>query len=38
MTKDFNFLCVIDIFNNNAWLVPLNNKKVIIIINDYKKI
>ena len=32
------FLYVIDIFNKNSWLVPLNNKKVITIFNDLQKI
>ena len=32
------FLYVIDIFNKNSWLVPLNNRKVITIFNDLQKI
>ena len=31
-------LCVIDIFSKYAWVVPLNDKKGINIVNALKKI
>ena len=31
-------LCVIDIFSNYAWVVPLKNKKGITIVNAFQKI
>ena len=37
--KGFRFLlCVIDIFSKYAWVVPLKNKKGIIIVNAFQKI
>ena len=38
-TKGFGFLlCVIDIFSKYAWVVPLNDKKGISIVNAFQKI
>ena len=38
-TKGFGFLlCVIDIFSKYAWVVPLNDKKGISIVNSFQKI
>ena len=31
-------LCVIDLFNKHAWVVPLKDKKGISIVNKLKKI
>ena len=31
-------LCVIDIFSKYAWVVPLNDKKGITIVNGFQKI
>ena len=31
-------LCVIDLFSKYAWLVPVKDKKGIIIVNAFKKI
>ena len=31
-------LCVIDIFSKYAWVVPLEDKKDITIVNDFQKI
>ena len=31
------FLCVIDIYSKYAWVIPLKDKKVIIIINVFRK-
>ena len=37
--KRFRFLlCVIDIFSKYAWVVPLKDKKSIIITNTFQKI
>ena len=37
--KGFRFLlCVIDIFSKYAWVVPLKDKKDIIIVNAFKQI
>ena len=37
--KRFIFLlCVIDIFSKYAWVVPLKDKKSIIIVNAFQKI
>ena len=37
--KGFRFLlCVIDIFSKYAWVVPLNDKKGINIVNAFQKI
>ena len=37
--KGFRFLlCVIDVFNKYAWLVPLNNKKGLSVVNAFQKI
>ena len=37
--KGFRFLlCVIDVFNKYAWVVPLKDKKVISIVNAFQKI
>ena len=37
--KTFRFLlCVTDIFNKHAWVVPLKNKKGISIVNAFQKI
>ena len=36
--KRFRFLlCVIDIFSKYAWVIPLKDKKSIIIVNAFKK-
>ena len=36
--KRFRFLlCVIDIYNKYAWVIPLKNKKVITITNAFQK-
>ena len=32
------FLCVIDIFSNYVWVIPLKDKKVITITNAFQKI
>ena len=32
------FLCNIDIFSNNAWVVPLKGKKGVSIVNPFQKI
>ena len=38
-SKEFRFLfCVNDIFSKHAWVVPLKNKKGIIIVNAFQKI
>ena len=31
------FFCVTDVHNNNAWVIPLKDKKVITITNAFKK-
>ena len=31
-------LCVIDIFSKNAWVVPLKDKKGVIIVNAFQKV
>ena len=37
--KGFRFLlCVIDIFSKYVWVVPLNDKKDISIVNAFQKI
>ena len=37
--KGFRFLlCVIDIFSEYAWVVPLKNKKGISTVNAFQKI
>ena len=37
--KGFRFLfCVIDIFSKHAWVIPLKEKKDIIIVNAFKQI
>ena len=37
--KGFRFLlCVIDIFNKYAWVIPLKDKKGITIVNVFQKI
>ena len=37
--KGFRFLlCVIDIFSNYAWVIPLKDKKGISIVNGFQKI
>ena len=37
--KGFKFLlCVIDIFSKYAWVVPLNNKKGVTIVNAFQSI
>ena len=37
--KVFRFLlCVIDIFSNYAWVVPLKDKKGISIVNAFQKL
>ena len=37
--KGFRFLlCVIDIFNKYAWIVPLKDKKYVTIVNAFQKI
>ena len=37
--KGFRFLfCVIDIFSKHAWVIPLKEKKGIIIVNAFKQI
>ena len=37
--KGFRFLlCVIDIFNKYAWVIPLKDKKGISIVNAFQKI
>ena len=39
LNKGFRFLlCVIDIFSNNAWVVPLKDKKGVNIVNAFQKI
>ena len=36
--KGFRFLlCVIDIFSKYAWVVPLKNKKVLVLLMLFKK-
>ena len=38
-SKGFRFLlCVIDIYGKYAWVIPLNDKKGIIITNTFQKI
>ena len=38
-TKGFRFLlCIIDIFSEYAWVVPLKDKKGISIVNAFQKI
>ena len=38
-TNGFGFLlCVIDIFSKYVWVVPLNNRKGISIVNAFQKI
>ena len=34
----FTYIMCIDIFNKYGWIVPLNDKKVITIINTFQKI
>ena len=35
----FTFLlCVIDIFSKYAWVVPLKDKKVLVLLMHFKKI
>ena len=37
--KRFRFLlCVIDIFSNYAWVVPLKDKKGVSIVDTFQKI
>ena len=37
--KGFRFLlCVIDIFSNYGWVVPLKDKKGVSIINEFQSI
>ena len=37
--KEFRFsLCVTDIFSKYAWVIPLKDKKGIIIVNAFQKI
>ena len=37
--KEFRFLlCVIDIYNKHAWVIPLKDKKEITITNTFQKI
>ena len=37
--KGFRFLlCVIDIFSKYAWVIPLKDKKGVIIVNAFQKI
>ena len=37
--KGFRFLlCIIDMFSKYAWVLPLENKKVISIVNAFKNI
>ena len=31
-------LCVIDLFNKHAWVVPLNDKKGVTIVNAFQSI
>ena len=31
-------LCAIDLFSNYAWVVPLNNKRGITMVNAFQKI
>ena len=39
LNKEFRFLlCVIDIFNKHASVVPLKDKKVVSIVNAFQKI
>ena len=39
INKGFRFLlCVIDIFSQYAWVVPLKDKKVVSIVNAFQKI
>ena len=36
---EFRFLlCIIDIYNKNAWVIPLKDKKGITITNTFQKI
>ena len=37
--KEFRFLlCIIDIFSEYAWVVPLKDKKCVSIVNAFQKI
>ena len=37
--KGFRFLlCVIDIFSKYAWVIPLNDKKGVSIVNAFQKV
>ena len=37
--KGFGFLlCVIDIFSKYAWVIPLNDKKGVTIVNAFQNI
>ena len=37
--KGFRFLlCIIDIFSEYAWVVPLNDKKGVTIVNAFQSI
>ena len=37
--KGFRFLlCVIDIFSNYAWVIPLKDKKGLTIVNAFQKV
>ena len=39
LNKGFRFLlCVVFIFSNNAWVVPLKDKKGVNIVNAFQKI
>ena len=39
LNKDLRFsLCVIDIYSKYAWVIPLKDKKMIIITNAFQKI
>ena len=31
-------LCVVDLFSRYTWVVPLKNKKMIVLLKDLKKI
>ena len=39
LNKDLRFsLCVIDIYSKYAWVIPLKDKKMIIITNAFQEI
>ena len=33
-----NLLCAIDLFSKYAWVVPLKDKRGIIIVNEFQKL